>query len=434
MTLKHKGIFTTMSKTLPTLTPGGAVTLSDIMLTRQGADVEDTRVTYTQVRDALFGASSTTDLSEGTNLYYTQARFDTAFGLKSTTDLIEGTNLYYTEGRVSANVDVAANTAARHAAATVSDSSTIDFTITGQDITGSTIDGAINHNALLNYVANEHIDWTNATNDFLTTGTATISDDLTVNTDTFHVDTTLERVGINDLTPGAKLEVRGNAGGDRIFQISGESSNTISANLSPTLNVPAAAGSHQFWRQVPSVQPTGNIGGFINFNTNTRFDNSAFDVTTGLAFASQIELRAGYSGTMTNAIAIRANSAIATGGTITNAYGLFLQNQNVGTNNFSIYGEGGDVILNANGTDSDTRIEGSSMSHMFFMEGDAASENIALLASSLPNWQSMDRGVFIGNVTTAPTGNPSGGGFLYVTGGALTYRGSSGTVTTLGAA
>ena len=41
---------------------------------------------------------------------------------------------------------------------------------------------------------------------------------------------------------------------------------------------------------------------------------------------------------------------------------------------------------------------------------------------------------FIGNATTAPTTNPSGGGILYTEAGALKYRGSSGTVTTLGAA
>lgn len=40
--------------------------------------------------------------------------------------------------------------------------------------------------------------------------------------------------------------------------------------------------------------------------------------------------------------------------------------------------------------------------------------------------------VFIPNATTVPTTNPVGGGALYVQGGALKYRGSSGTVTTLG--
>lgn len=42
---------------------------------------------------------TTTNLAEGTNLYYTQARFDTAFAAKSTTDLAEGTNLYFTVER-----------------------------------------------------------------------------------------------------------------------------------------------------------------------------------------------------------------------------------------------------------------------------------------------------------------------------------------------
>jgi hypothetical protein len=42
--------------------------------------------------------------------------------------------------------------------------------------------------------------------------------------------------------------------------------------------------------------------------------------------------------------------------------------------------------------------------------------------------------VGITNAATLPTGNPTGGGVLYVNAGALTYRGSSGTVTILGPA
>jgi hypothetical protein len=40
----------------------------------------------------------------------------------------------------------------------------------------------------------------------------------------------------------------------------------------------------------------------------------------------------------------------------------------------------------------------------------------------------------INNATTVPTSNPTGGGILYVDAGALKYRGSSGTVTTIAAA
>ena len=51
---------------------------------------------------ALGGSDTlnTDDITEGsTNLYYTQARFDTALAAKTTTDLAEGTNEYFTETR-----------------------------------------------------------------------------------------------------------------------------------------------------------------------------------------------------------------------------------------------------------------------------------------------------------------------------------------------
>lgn len=58
----------------------------------------------------------TDNIDEGTtNQYYTSSRansdFDTRLANKDTSDLTEGSNLYYTEDRVSANTDVAANTA-----------------------------------------------------------------------------------------------------------------------------------------------------------------------------------------------------------------------------------------------------------------------------------------------------------------------------------
>ena len=127
--------------------------------------------------DSRLNIKSTTNLSEGTNLYYTDERVDDrvndliqdGIGLTwtysdigntltgnvslssfSTTNLSEGTNLYYTEDRVNANSNVSANTAARHNAVTVNDSTTIDFTLIGQLIEASVIPGAIDHNTLLN--------------------------------------------------------------------------------------------------------------------------------------------------------------------------------------------------------------------------------------------------------------------------------------------
>jgi hypothetical protein len=73
--------------------------------------VENTNLYYTQARfDTAFGNKDTDDLSEGTtNLYYTSTRantdFDTRLATKDTGDLSEGTNLYYTTARVNSAFD-----------------------------------------------------------------------------------------------------------------------------------------------------------------------------------------------------------------------------------------------------------------------------------------------------------------------------------------
>lgn len=46
-----------------------------------------------------FNGKDTGDLPEGTNLYYTNTRFDNQLATKSTTNLAEGSNLYHTEAR-----------------------------------------------------------------------------------------------------------------------------------------------------------------------------------------------------------------------------------------------------------------------------------------------------------------------------------------------
>lgn len=58
-----------------------------------------------------------------------------------------------------------------------------------------------------------------------------------------------------------------------------------------------------------------------------------------------------------------------------------------------------------------------------------SSGNMALGAS--PSFGSGQVVIFIANATAVPSVNPTGGGILYVEGGALKYRGSSGTITTI---
>ncbi|WP_437759471.1 hypothetical protein [Sorangium sp. So ce1389] len=56
--------------------------------------------------------------------------------------------------------------------------------------------------------------------------------------------------------------------------------------------------------------------------------------------------------------------------------------------------------------------------------------NIALNGEP-SSYQGMQRGIFVGNSVAIPTGNPTGGGFLFAQAGALRWRGTSGTVTTI---
>lgn len=57
--------------------------------------------------------------------------------------------------------------------------------------------------------------------------------------------------------------------------------------------------------------------------------------------------------------------------------------------------------------------------------------NIALFSNSVSSWQSMERGFFVANALSNPTGNPTGGGFLFADAGdasKLKYRVPGGTV------
>ena len=61
---------------------------------------------YTQARfNSALAGKSTSDLSEGTNLYYTDTRFDTRLATKDTDDVTEGSsNLYFTNARARAAI------------------------------------------------------------------------------------------------------------------------------------------------------------------------------------------------------------------------------------------------------------------------------------------------------------------------------------------
>lgn len=212
---------------------------------------------------------------------------------------------------VSNNVDVAANTAARHDAVTVSDGTTINFTLVGQDITAETIDSAIDHDALLNFVANEHIDWTNATDNLLTTGS--------IEGDSIIISSTIDHA-ITDNSGELKIT---NSNNDKDVTINVKRNNTTedfikivsagkSANTIPTLQL----GDPAITRTVDTVgilniegnlsitgvgvgasfTPTTSGGNFVSFYANpTNITSSTNNVAFWLApiitgVAQQIEM------------------------------------------------------------------------------------------------------------------------------------------------
>jgi hypothetical protein len=89
------------------------------------------------------------------------------------------------------------------------------------------------------------------------------------------------------------------------------------------------------------------------------------------------------------------------------------------------------AIQNRNDSTDDLHLYNSNRGFgVALFEDRATQANISLLTNS----KSYGGGVgvvFIANSNTVPTTNPTGGGLMYVEGGALKFRGSSGTVTTI---
>lgn len=93
---------------------------------------------------------------------------------------------------------------------------------------------------------------------------------------------------------------------------------------------------------------------------------------------------------------------------------------------------GRNFVWNEGGIDSDFRVESDDEPYCLMVEGTL--NNVVLCASAEPGFNSMDGGVFLGDANVVPVGNPAGGGYLFAEGGALKWRGSSGTVTTMAVA
>ncbi|AUX31912.1 MULTISPECIES: hypothetical protein [Sorangium] len=72
-----------------------------------------------------------------------------------------------------------------------------------------------------------------------------------------------------------------------------------------------------------------------------------------------------------------------------------------------------------------------SSGNVYIFPGPAPTVGNVSLGHDSPNFQGMQRGMFIRDALALPTANPSSGGFMFAETGALKWRGPSGTITTI---
>jgi len=250
------------------------------------------------------------------------------------------------------------------------------------------------------------------------TGNATITGDLTVDTSTLKVDSTNNRVGIGTATPGSgySLDIVGAAvGGIR-----------VSSNNYPNLVIDSANsnGALIYFQEGGTTQArighlTGVTGLEFSGNNGTAATNVHYGIdATGISTWKNV---GGVAGT-----AMTLNSTGLGVGVVPSSFGRF-----------SIQGTaGGAGILgmNTDATQCDIQAYNKPLSinragnNITMCEGGG---NVGVGVTTFGT--SAAKVLGLANAT-APTTSPTGMGQLYVESGALKFRGSSGTITTIAAA
>jgi hypothetical protein len=302
------------------------------------ADIaEGINLYYTQARfDTAFAAKSTTNLAEGTNLYYTQNRFDSALGAKTTDNLTEGTtNRYYTDARARAS---------NSAGTGISYNSTTGVISTSQDISTSaspvfaaiTSTGAITAGSL------------SITGDLTVNGTTTTVNSTTLTVDDKNIELGSVASPSNATADGGGITLKGTT--DKTFNwVSATGAWTSSEHLaiaagktlvingsstgSVTVQVPATSGSTTITLPATSgtVVTTGDSATVTNAMlagsiANSKLTNSTItvngqtvslggNVTVTAATTNALTIGTGLTGTSYNgsaAVTIGIDSTVAT--------------------------------------------------------------------------------------------------------------------------
>ena len=95
----------------------------------------------------------------------------------------------------------------------------------------------------------------------------------------------------------------------------------------------------------------GTNAGFVNALESTVELGGATTISDARSITSNFVFEAGLTGALTNASVIRSQTldALPVGFTVTNVYGLYVEGQNVGTNNYTIYAPTGTSVIGSYG-------------------------------------------------------------------------------------
>jgi hypothetical protein len=249
-----------------------------------------------------------------------------------------------------------------------------------------------------------------------TLASATITGDLTVDTSTLKVDSTNNRVGIGTASPasGYALDVRGNIAGGN---------GTIFGGITYSTRASVGAFSNHDLDLITNGQPvyivtTAGVHTWINASTTAMTLNS-----TGLGIGTGPSYK----------LHVRDSAATVAMFHSTNASGLYVIFQN-STGNFGDIGS--ELAITGGGSAGNLTLNSRSTSNLCLSVNDTVRARIDssgnLLVGLATAGTTAAKTIQIAN-GTAPTANVTGGQ-LYVESGALKFRGSSGTITTIAAA
>jgi hypothetical protein len=286
-------------------------------------------------------------------------------------------------------------------------------------------------------------------NNIVVPGTATITGDLTVDTNVLKVDTTNNRVGVNNASPSVAFDVVVGANGFGAFRSTSYSNVWINGT-----SASAATGGSQV-----QFTTTGNREWIIGQRTDTAYAASnAFFIRDETASATRysIDTTGVSTWSVAGSTAMTLNSTGLGVGVVPSVgklevdvgAGGYSYFRSTTYSNFEINGRSGgagnggsQLFLSTTGSRSwligqrtDAAYSGADS---FFIRDDTASATrFTIDTSGNVGIGAVVFGTSAAHVLaivngTAPTTSPGGMGQLYVESGALKFRGSSGTVTTI---